>query len=108
MAIGYSIDQISDLISSALGHIDLWFNDLYLKFDYLRAIHLLSPNYAVFLGDLISRQDITDDEFQWRAERFHFIYETVSIYKYVYIGSSANSNLTLIKSIKVSSVYLFL
>lgn len=52
------------------------FNDLYIKYAFQRAMFWFQPDTVIFLGDLISSQHISDQEFKLRVNRFKFIFQT--------------------------------
>lgn len=59
--------------SSYRTRLDLWGNDRYLSHIYQQLMKGLSPSHVAVLGDLISSQWITDEEFYDRADRFNNI-----------------------------------
>lgn len=68
-------DDPSLTIRGLFKALDLWGNDLYLAHVYRSTRLTLDPTHTVVLGDLISSQWISDEEFQRRGDRFWRIFK---------------------------------
>ena len=56
------------------GAFNNWLNDAMAAFVVSRMQHAFSPSHAAVLGDLFSRQDIGDDEFAARLQRYRRVF----------------------------------
>eukprot|EP01095_Lingulamoeba_sp_RSL-Kostka_P016822 TRINITY_DN839_c5_g1_i1.p1 TRINITY_DN839_c5_g1~~TRINITY_DN839_c5_g1_i1.p1 ORF type:complete len:427 (-),score=67.47 TRINITY_DN839_c5_g1_i1:4-1284(-) len=56
------------------GLINLIFNDIYQKWVYLNMVAVFKPEVIVVLGDLFSRQNLINEEFYLRLERYNSIF----------------------------------